>query len=233
MLHGGIAQLGERLNGIQEVRGSTPLISTSTESGLLSVDKSSDFCLYRIRRPYFPEDLPLPIARFRLLLGNLYAKKFSDFSGNPLLFCRMCAIILALHRGIAQLVEYRSPKPWVAGSNPPAPAMLCGQNRSARGKQPFGKPNGGKREISRDFSRFFVPAFFEKIPIHFAIFSDREDPNPRKRDFQKKRNRIEQPKGLEPTTGFQILPLFALDTGGEAYGQGKGTRTSRIGCSYR
>ena len=122
MLHGGIAQLGERLNGIQEVRGSTPLISTSTESGLLSVDKSSDFCLYRIRRPYFSEDLPLPIARFRLLLGNLYAKKFSDFSGNPLLFYRMCAIILALHRGIAQLVEYRSPKPWVAGSNPPAPA---------------------------------------------------------------------------------------------------------------
>ena len=58
MLYGGIAQLGERLNGIQEVRGSTPLISTSTESGLLSVDKSSDFCLYRIRRPYFPEDLP-------------------------------------------------------------------------------------------------------------------------------------------------------------------------------
>ena len=81
MLHGGIAQLGERLNGIQEVRGSTPLISTSTESGLLSVDKSSDLCLYRIRRPYFPEDLPLPIARFRILLGNLYAKKFFDFSG--------------------------------------------------------------------------------------------------------------------------------------------------------
>ena len=26
--HGGIAQLGERLNGIQEVRGSIPLIST-------------------------------------------------------------------------------------------------------------------------------------------------------------------------------------------------------------
>ena len=157
MLHGGIAQLGERLNGIQEVRGSTPLISTSIGSGLLSVDKSSDFCLYRIRRPYFPEDLPLPIARFRLLLGNLYAKKFSDFSGNPLLFCRMCAIILALHRGIAQLVEYRSPKPWVAGSNPPAPAMLCGQNRSARGKQPFGKPNSGKTGDFERFLPFFRP----------------------------------------------------------------------------
>ena len=169
MLHGGIAQLGERLNGIQEVRGSTPLISTSIGSGLLSVDKSSDFCLYRIRRPYFPEDLPLPIARFRLLLGNLYAKKFSDFSGNPLLFCRMCAIILALHRGIAQLVEYRSPKPWVAGSNPPAPAMLCGQNRSARGKQPFGKPNGGKTGDFERFLPFFSSLlFFEKIPIHIS-----------------------------------------------------------------
>ena len=28
LLHGGIAQLGERLNGIQEVSGSIPLIST-------------------------------------------------------------------------------------------------------------------------------------------------------------------------------------------------------------
>ena len=28
---GGIAQLGERLNGIQEVSGSIPLISTTTE----------------------------------------------------------------------------------------------------------------------------------------------------------------------------------------------------------
>ena len=27
-----------------------------------------------------------------------------------------------VHRGVAQLVEYRSPKPWVAGSSPPAPA---------------------------------------------------------------------------------------------------------------
>ena len=27
-----------------------------------------------------------------------------------------------MQRGVAQLVEYRSPKPWVAGSSPPAPA---------------------------------------------------------------------------------------------------------------
>ena len=37
---------------------------------------------------------------------------------------KICDIIYGLkHRGIAQLVEYRSPKPWVAGSNPPAPAI--------------------------------------------------------------------------------------------------------------
>ena len=35
-----------------------------------------------------------------------------------------------------------------------------------------------------------------------------EDSNPRKRDFQKKRNRIEQPKGLEPATRFQPFRLF-------------------------
>ena len=35
--YGGIAQLGERLNGIQEVSGSIPLISTKEAS------KSSDF----------------------------------------------------------------------------------------------------------------------------------------------------------------------------------------------
>ena len=33
------------------------------------------------------------------------------------------------HRGIAQLVEYRSPKPWVAGSNPPAPAKKERQSK--------------------------------------------------------------------------------------------------------
>ena len=31
-------------------------------------------------------------------------------------------IITFVHRGIAQLVEYWSPKPWVVGSSPSAPA---------------------------------------------------------------------------------------------------------------
>ena len=48
---------------------------------------------------------------------------------------RECGIISnvtekTVHRGIAQLVEYRSPKPWVAGSNPPAPAINRSQTAS-------------------------------------------------------------------------------------------------------
>ena len=37
--HGGIAQLGERLNGIQEVSGSIPLISTNKNPWKPSVSK--------------------------------------------------------------------------------------------------------------------------------------------------------------------------------------------------
>ena len=36
-----------------------------------------------------------------------------------------------LYRGIAQLVEYRSPKPWVAGSNPPAPVKNALESRDS------------------------------------------------------------------------------------------------------
>ncbi len=47
--------------------------------------------------------------------------------------------------------------------------MLCGQNRSARGKQPFGKPNGGKTGDFERFLPFFSSLlFFEKIPIHIS-----------------------------------------------------------------
>ena len=73
------------------------------------------------------------------------------------------------NRGIAQLVEYRSPKPWVAGSNPPAPAMLCGQNPIHTRKTAVWK---AKRRKTGDFERFlpFFSSllFFEKIPIHIS-----------------------------------------------------------------
>ena len=41
--HGGIAQLGERLNGIQEVSGSIPLISTTHYEAIYRQIISLDF----------------------------------------------------------------------------------------------------------------------------------------------------------------------------------------------
>ena len=133
-------------------------------------------------------------------------KSFSDFSGNPLLFLRICAIIPPLYRGIAQLVEYRSPKPWVAGSNPPAPAMLCGQNRSAR-------ENKRKREISRDFSRFFVPAFFRENTDPFCDFFRPQGSEPAKTGFSKKsETELNSRKDLNPRHGSNPFGFFVAFT---------------------
>ena len=45
---GGVAQLGERLNGIQEVRGSTPLTSTQQRKTLQNHNsEASFFCFFR------------------------------------------------------------------------------------------------------------------------------------------------------------------------------------------
>ena len=67
------------------------------------------------------------------------------------------------YRGIAQLVEYWSPKPRVVGSSPSAPAMFNGRFRSDREKK-------RKAEISRDFSAFFAPNFFRISIDPFSIF---------------------------------------------------------------
>ena len=87
-----------------------------------------------------------------------------------------------------------TPKPWVVGSSPSAPAIIIGQKRSDR-------ENKRKREISRDFSRFFAPTFFQSFIDPFSGFhrvernelwiepffpnlqsktNDRKDLNPRK-----------------------------------------------------
>ena len=118
----------------------------------------------------------------------------------------MCAIILALHRGIAQLVEYRSPKPWVAGSNPPAPAMSNGQNRSGREKT-------RKTEISRDFSVFFDPNFFRISIDPFSIFFRVEGFElPKTHFFQNFITNESNTKDLNPRQGFKFFRFFALDT---------------------
>ena len=46
LAHGGIAQLGERLNGIQEVSGSIPLISTKSSAKARKTLKSLDFKVF-------------------------------------------------------------------------------------------------------------------------------------------------------------------------------------------
>ena len=51
-----------------------------------------------------------------------FLKDFSQFFEKPLKKPTVYGIITPLHRGIAQLVEYWSPKPRVVGSNPSAPA---------------------------------------------------------------------------------------------------------------
>ena len=53
---------------------------------------------------------------------EVFFKKSDYFFQNILTKRAFSSIILMLHRGIAQLVEYWSPKPWVVGSSPSAPA---------------------------------------------------------------------------------------------------------------
>ena len=71
--------------------------------------------------------MPEPVEKEDLDKKETVLKKENNFFKKVLQFGEECDIIMDVaektaHRGIAQLVEYRSPKPWVAGSNPPAPA---------------------------------------------------------------------------------------------------------------
>ena len=51
--HGGVAQLGERLNGIQEVMGSTPTVSTPDRSRKSSI--YADFRVSLCLKKVFPQ----------------------------------------------------------------------------------------------------------------------------------------------------------------------------------
>ena len=117
-----------------------------------------------------------------------------------------CRCIAHLYRGIAQLVEYWSPKPRVVGSSPSAPAIIIGQKRSDR-------ENKRKREISRDFSRFFAPTFFQSFIDPFSGFHRVERNElwiePFFPNLQSKTN---DRKDLNPRQGFKFFRYFALDT---------------------
>ena len=85
--NGGIAQLGERLNGIQEVRGSTPLISTIVEPvephGLAGFSLCSKVCgvddMPVSDRYSFPKrQTEIPTDLFRDFVGIIVLRIFVE-----------------------------------------------------------------------------------------------------------------------------------------------------------
>ena len=99
-----------------------------------------------------------------------------------------------------------TPKPWVAGSNPPAPAMMLGRNRSDREKK-------RKAEISRDFSAFFAPNFFRIYTDPFSFFLRVEGIElPKTRFFKNWIRNTSDRKDLNPRQGFKFFRFFAFDT---------------------
>ena len=99
-----------------------------------------------------------------------------------------------------------TPKPWVAGSNPPAPAMFNGRFRSDRGKT-------RKAEISRDFSAFFDPNFFRVSIDPFSIFFRVEGFElPKTHFFKNFILNASNTKDLNPRQGFKFFRLFVPDT---------------------
>ncbi|CCO07490.1 hypothetical protein DESHY_110434 [Desulforamulus hydrothermalis Lam5 = DSM 18033] len=76
---GGIAQLGERLNGIQEVSGSIPLVSTTQKAPVIGA-----FCCYTTS--FFVALLLLSVS---LLSGIITSQKLIIKLGNPAL-CVAC-----------------------------------------------------------------------------------------------------------------------------------------------
>ena len=110
------------------------------------------------------------------------------------------------YRGIAQLVEYWSPKPRVVGSSPSAPAKSLGRFRSDREKT-------RKAEISRDFSAFFAPNFFQISIDPFSIFLRVEGLElPKTPFFQNFIMNTSDRKDLNPRQGFKFFRFFAFDT---------------------
>ena len=83
---------------------------------------------------------------------------------------------------------------------------MCGQNRSAR-------ENKRKTEISRDFSVFFAPNFFQVFIDPFSIFFRVEGFElPKTHFFQNFITNESNTKDLNPRQGFKLFRFFALVT---------------------
>ena len=69
--HGGVAQLGERLTGSQEVRGSIPLVSTRVElDEPLFIWGSSFFCRHKVVVPIIKAEIDLNLIAVNLDESN-------------------------------------------------------------------------------------------------------------------------------------------------------------------
>ena len=80
---GGIAQLGERLNGIQEVSGSIPLISTKGYAKRLVFVRKQAFSLFCDEIGISVPSQPLPKGAFRVDAPLFVSQVGTDFA-DPL-----------------------------------------------------------------------------------------------------------------------------------------------------
>ena len=125
---GGLAQLGEHLPYKQRVSGSSPLTSTMWPGS--SVGQSTSLSRWgssvRARSGS-------PFAAIAQLVERILGK--DEVSSSNLLSSSSAeahsaryALWVSSYRGIAQLVEQRSPKPRAEGSNPSTPAIHIRKN---------------------------------------------------------------------------------------------------------
>ena len=82
-IYGGIAQLGERLNGIQEVSGSIPLISTKGYAKRLVFVRKQAFSLFCDEIGISVPSQPLPKGAFRVDAPLFVSQVGTDFA-DPL-----------------------------------------------------------------------------------------------------------------------------------------------------
>ena len=102
-IRGGLAQLGERLHGMQEVSGSSPLSSTEPGSSS-SPDMSRGFFRARVSRRLVGDGANIPL-RGRAVNGPLHRRECYGWRGRPAIygFSRLLTATQLLPKGAISL----------------------------------------------------------------------------------------------------------------------------------